>query len=256
MQPGDHQVLVVARVGDDRGVRPSSARQVLEQAAELDPQLVAVGRVVELRARDRALAVDGVEVERRRARVRRVSRLGRHAQRRGRVEGDVVVDELAEERRPCRVRRVVRVVRAQARIGDQQHSAPCSDRPSRRASPPGLPEVGERCLGPRRSQGRTPAASGRCRPNVVGLVDDRRASRRPRRRADDARQGHRAGADSGTLEKDSPVVAGRLLIYGGHSESLTRSAKQAESQPGSRRPPRTGSNRSRSPGRLPPSRRP
>src|SRR5829696_9513437 len=52
----NHQVLVVSRVRDDRRVRPVvHARQVLDLAAEADPQLVVVGRVVELRARDRAL---------------------------------------------------------------------------------------------------------------------------------------------------------------------------------------------------------
>ena len=47
MQPRDDQVLVVARVADDRrAVR--AARQVLEEAAALELELDVVGRVVEL----------------------------------------------------------------------------------------------------------------------------------------------------------------------------------------------------------------
>ena len=50
----------------------SLVREILELAAGLDPELCPVGRVVELRARHRAAAVDRVEVERRRPRVRGV----------------------------------------------------------------------------------------------------------------------------------------------------------------------------------------
>jgi hypothetical protein len=62
VQAGDDQVLVVSRITDDRGVvrRP---RQILEQAAALDPELDRVGRVVEMWADSRPPAVDRVEVE-------------------------------------------------------------------------------------------------------------------------------------------------------------------------------------------------
>ena len=96
VQPSDHQVFVVAWVRNDR-VAAVPAGQILELAAEADPQLCAVPPVVEPRARDRASAVHRVKVERRCALVGRRARIRRDAQRRSRVEGDVVVDELAEE---------------------------------------------------------------------------------------------------------------------------------------------------------------
>src|SRR5256885_16763714 len=72
LQSRDDQVLVVPRVGDDGRVRPVvDTRQVLEQTAEAEPELVAVRWVVELWARDGPVPVDGVEVERRRPRGRR-----------------------------------------------------------------------------------------------------------------------------------------------------------------------------------------
>ena len=47
VEPGDHQVLVVARVGDDRSPR-GVTRQVLELAAVLYSEFRAVLRVVQL----------------------------------------------------------------------------------------------------------------------------------------------------------------------------------------------------------------
>ena len=75
MQAGDDHVLVVARIADDRGA-VGAPRQVLEQAAALDLQLDVVAGVVQLLLGDGAGAVDRVEVERRRAEVARVLRVG------------------------------------------------------------------------------------------------------------------------------------------------------------------------------------
>jgi hypothetical protein len=61
LDPGDDDVLVVARVGDD-GLPVGVAGQVLEPPARLDPQFHPVG-LVELRARDRTTAVDRVKIE-------------------------------------------------------------------------------------------------------------------------------------------------------------------------------------------------
>jgi hypothetical protein len=47
VQPGDDEVLVVARVGDDGGP-VAGARQVLEEPTGLDTELGPVGRLVEL----------------------------------------------------------------------------------------------------------------------------------------------------------------------------------------------------------------
>jgi hypothetical protein len=79
VQPGDHQVLVVARIADDGGAiaRP---REVFEDAARFDLEVGVVGRVVEPWGASRPLAVQGVDVERGRARVRRARWLGRNAQ--------------------------------------------------------------------------------------------------------------------------------------------------------------------------------
>ena len=78
VQTRDHHVLVVARIGDDRRVRPLRPLMVLEQAAEPDRQLVVVGGVVQLRARHRTGAVHRVEIEGRRARVGGRARIRRH----------------------------------------------------------------------------------------------------------------------------------------------------------------------------------
>ncbi len=80
LEAGDHQVLVVARVGDDRRVVRVS-RQILEQASRLDPELRPVDRLVQLRSGDRTRPVDGVEVERRRPRVRRAGGVGGNSHR-------------------------------------------------------------------------------------------------------------------------------------------------------------------------------
>ncbi len=66
VQAGDDDVLVVARVDDDRRV-VALARQVLVQAAALDPELDAG---VELRREPRPAAIDGIEIEGGRTRVR------------------------------------------------------------------------------------------------------------------------------------------------------------------------------------------
>ena len=128
VQTGKDDVLVVARIAEDRrAVR--SARQIFEQSAVLDAQLDPCERLaraapaVQLRAAHRSAAVHRVEVQRRRARVRRILRPRRLAERRAQVERDVVIDELAEERRAGRLRGVVRIVDAERRIGDEQDRA-------------------------------------------------------------------------------------------------------------------------------------
>ena len=103
----DDRVLVVARIADERALRLASlgrvARDVAlvrhaagvacERAAEEHVQAVVA---VEIRLVVGAAAVDGVEVEARRAEVdQRVGGV-RLLQTAGRVEGDVVVEELPE----------------------------------------------------------------------------------------------------------------------------------------------------------------
>ena len=140
----DDQVLVVARIADDRpAVR--AARQVLVDAAALDLELDVVGGVVQLLLRHRARAVDRVEVERGRAEVARALGSGRAPERRARVEGHVVVEELAEERRARRLARVVRVVRAQRQVDDQR-LRPGRQRVVRVEQPARLAELAQRRL--------------------------------------------------------------------------------------------------------------
>ena len=127
----DHEVLVVAGVGDERDVL-AVARQVVTRLAVAGPRrrsgdLLDEHRrptpvdalVVEVRADAGSTAVDAVEVERRDAEV--ADRLGvlPAGEARCRVERHVVVEELAEEREPGRVGRVVRVVLALGRVGDE-----------------------------------------------------------------------------------------------------------------------------------------
>ena len=144
VQPGDHQVLVVSRVGD-HGRVVGAPRQVLEQAAALDLQLEVIVRVVQLLLGDVPCAVDRVEIERRGAEVASVLGLGRLGQSRAGVERHVVVEELAEERRAGRVRRVVRVVRAQRQV-DDQCLRPCGQRVGGVEQAAGLPELDQRGL--------------------------------------------------------------------------------------------------------------
>jgi hypothetical protein len=120
VQSGEHQVLVVARIGDDRRV-VRLPRQILEKTAALDAEFVTVGRVVERWGAGRAAAVDGVEIESGRPRVARRGRLQRDREPGGLVKGDVVVEELTDEGGPGRVRRVVGVAGAERRVGEQVH---------------------------------------------------------------------------------------------------------------------------------------
>ena len=125
VEAGDHQVLVVARIGDDGGQRVGVARQVLEPPPVTNRELgrsVAAAPVephIELRCLVRPAAIDRIEIEGRRARVGRVARLRRPTQAGRQVEGQVMIHELTDERRPCRMRGVVRVVPAELQIDDE-----------------------------------------------------------------------------------------------------------------------------------------
>ena len=82
MEAGDHQVLIVARVGNE-GAPVRAAGQVFEEAAELDLELGCVARLhalIQLIVRPRPPAIDGVKVEGRRAGVDRFLRRRRLAQ--------------------------------------------------------------------------------------------------------------------------------------------------------------------------------
>jgi hypothetical protein len=194
VEPGDHQVLVVARIRDDCRARPVvRSWQVLECAAVTNPQLRRIGGVVELGTAFGTGAVHGVEIERRRAGVRGGPRLGRNAETRRRVEGDVVVDELAEERRSRRVCRVVRVAEAQAQIGDQQHR-PLGQVVARVENAALRAEVQQgiaRPLGRRRErrQPREDAPEGRWR-RLDEAASRSHRERRAQRSADPARHDH------------------------------------------------------------------
>jgi hypothetical protein len=93
--------------------------------AQLDPaqRLATSAPAIQLRAAHRSTAVDGVEIHRGRARVRRILGPSRHVERRAQVERDVVIDELAEERRAGRLRGAVRIVGAERWLGDEPHRA-------------------------------------------------------------------------------------------------------------------------------------
>ena len=120
----DHHVLVVSRIGDDRGA-VGVPRKILEESAVLDPQL---GRTlvaspasgnIELLIHHWPAAVDGVEVERRRSLVGRLLGFDEHREARAEIEGHVVIQELPHECGARCVGGVVRVVQAQIGINDQ-----------------------------------------------------------------------------------------------------------------------------------------
>ena len=229
-------------------VPSASPRQVLEQAARADPQLRPVGRVVELRARDRAAAVDRVEVERRRPRVRRRRRLGRHAQRRGRVEGDVVVDELAEERRPRGVGRVVRVVRAQAGSVINSTGPLLSSSFASRARPARRGRASASLTAS--SPGRT-AAGRKDPPEGRRARRDRPASRRRRTRRERTAAGDDDRTCTGTrpLEESTPAVAISSGPWPGIPNGLGSSTRRRSSTPAAASSSRSSRARSRSPPR-------
>ena len=131
LQLRDDEVLVVARIGDERDVlavarhvvarRPVArdggrARDLLDEEGRAP---TVDGLVVEVGAHARTAAVDTVEVERRDAEV--ADRLGvlTPRQARRRIEGHVVVEELADEREARGHRRVVRIRRAENGIHDE-----------------------------------------------------------------------------------------------------------------------------------------
>jgi hypothetical protein len=84
------EVLVVARIGDDRAV-VRATRSVLEAPASLNLQLDVVGRIVQRLVGDGAGTVDLVEIQRGRAEAASLLRVRRLRESRGRVEGDVMV---------------------------------------------------------------------------------------------------------------------------------------------------------------------
>jgi hypothetical protein len=129
LEPADNEILVVPRVGDDRGTM-AVARHVFEEAAALDLES---GRViaraassrphVEVRISEWPSTIHGVEVEARRAGVGRILRVRRHAEPGRQVEGHVVIHELTYEGRPGCLRGAVRVVLAERGIDDEGHRA-------------------------------------------------------------------------------------------------------------------------------------
>jgi len=97
LQLADDDVLVVSRVADQRPTLAVS-RQVAVAVLVLPEQQLDPARllVVQERVVVRPGAVDGVEVEARRAEVVQAVRVVLSLQAGDRVEGDVMVDELAE----------------------------------------------------------------------------------------------------------------------------------------------------------------
>ncbi len=148
LQARDHQVLVVSRVGDDGGpVRVP--RQILEETSVLDTELRGKasppsGSVVEHGIGNGPAAVNGIEIDRRRAGVRRVQRLGGLTEPRRQIEREVVVDELAHERGARGVAgRAVGVVGAEQGVDDEVDGTPFES-VLRVQDPPRLADVEER----------------------------------------------------------------------------------------------------------------
>src|SRR5215472_11020212 len=115
MEPGNHDVLVVARVAEKRGVRAvavADSRHILVYSASPDLECRTYGPVrvghIEVGAYGRAAPEHRVQIKCRSSGVGRGQRIGGQAERRGLVEGDVVVGELADERGSGSHRGIVR----------------------------------------------------------------------------------------------------------------------------------------------------
>ena len=116
MKPGDDHALVVPGVAQQCRVSPIAIGYagdvfVHPGGAELELRSDRPVRVlyVEVGPEAGSASEHRVQVERRCARVGRYQRVLRHAERRGLIEGDVVIDELPHERRPGGHRRVIRI---------------------------------------------------------------------------------------------------------------------------------------------------
>jgi hypothetical protein len=176
VQTSDDEILVVAGVGDDRRMVAWVAREILEQPAALDTELDLIARVVQLRGAERPIAIDRVEVERRRAGVRGGDRGRWLAQPGRRVEGDVVIQELAHESRPGRMGGAVGVVHAERRVDNQGHRPRrqlvlgIQNPPGRAQRQQGLPHlIGRGCeRGPLEHDTETAGAGGVCRARRMG----------------------------------------------------------------------------------------
>ena len=204
-------------IADDRGA-VGAARQVLEQPAALDLELDVVDRVVQLLLRDRPGAVDRVEVERRRAEVARVRRVGRRA------------PAATWRRRSCRGRGTGRRTSSPpcgsgcsdcSRSATGRRSAPWARPPADRAAssrPPGLPSsrraastFGVCCAN---------AGNRKSRPKCSAAADpDVRArpvrGRRPRRR-DRAHRVQRHSPRARPHGTQKPPAAEPMLVVRGH----------------------------------------
>jgi hypothetical protein len=228
VEPGDDQVLVVARIADDRGA-VGAARQILEGAAAFDRELDAVIGVVQLLLRDGAGAVDRVEVERRCAEVAGVRGIGGARQPRRRIEGHVVIEELAEEGGPRRLARVVRVVRAQREIDDQR-LGPRRQRIGGVEQAAGPAELAQRRLDARavlreRRQPEDP-------PEVIATGGRRGGRARPGpRRRDDAPRVERHGARARAHGTEEPPAAEPVLVVRGHGAGRATRRRRSPTTP-------------------------
>ena len=222
VQAGEDHVLVVSGIARER-THVRGPREVLEEAARLDLELRAIGRVVQVRGADRAAPVDGVEVERRGASVGRLERVARLPQPRPDVEGDVVVDELPEEGRSGRVLGVVRIVRGKRRVGDEL-DRPRRERVVRVEQPSGLPELTERVLDLRALARERRQVEEQ--PREAPRVDDAVARTRPVRvrRRERPGAGDCRGPEPDPRQESAAVVASSALglVDRGHRSLLYR----------------------------------
>ena len=214
VQPGDDQVLVVARIADDRG--PSARRgRSSNSAAALDLELDRGRRVVQLLLGDRAGAVDRVEVERRRAGLRRILGVGRAA------------PASRSRRRSCRGRgtgRGTSSLRCESgcwgcsRSARGRRSVPSARPRADRRRRAGRPACRARSAPPRRL-GLCSANGGNSEdpPEVVGAGGRRCAGARPlTRRRDGARRVDRHGTRACAHSTQEPPAAEPVLVLRGH----------------------------------------
>src|SRR4030095_15084382 len=125
VHPGDHYVLIVARVTEKRLIRDRISRQVFKLAVAFDPEFDWVTGGVSLRATVRPVTVNRVQIEQRVPGVRR--RYGRrwNSQPGYLIKRHVMVKELTEKGYSSCMSRIVPVDQSKIGVHDQRHGTGC-----------------------------------------------------------------------------------------------------------------------------------
>src|SRR4030095_6831748 len=97
VQAGDHHILIIAGVTDNRHVINRVPWQVLELHAAFDSEFDWSSRIVYLRVTDWSAGINGIQVKEASASVLRNNRLRRESETRPLIKRHVVVKEMSEK---------------------------------------------------------------------------------------------------------------------------------------------------------------